>query len=149
MGLWCKPSSSLLLLLTVFIGLSYVLLAIGLVHHKNVRANEKQRQQQPPRVGRAIQQQQQQQLHTLFPHVDVMRLRPKADADTVTKMKAMEAKRQDLYVRLLRKRGQVVALAGGGEAIVSYPHAPVTMPNVIKYRSYGNWTDREKIWANL
>ena len=143
-----------MLLLTVFICLSYVLLAIGLVHHKVSRPLVQAHGQQQGRQGRAIKQQQQQhaqpkQTHNDIPHIDVMRLRPKSDANTIAKMKAIEAQRQDLYIKLLKKRGQVLALPGGGEKVVSYPSAPLTMPNVLKYRPVSQWTQREKIWANL
>lgn len=69
--------------------------------------------------------------------------------DVLEKMNQLEAQRQDVYVKLLKQRGQYVTLGGGGGKLISYPNLKVTFPNVLKKRSPANWTFTEKIWANL
>lgn len=64
-------------------------------------------------------------------------------------MKALELKKQQMYLSVLRKRGQVVKLPGGGEEIVSFPDAKVVTPNTLKDKLLKNWTLDERIWANV
>lgn len=58
-----------------------------------------------------------------------------------------------MYLRTLKRRGQLVSLGagggGGGRALISYPESPLYLPNVLKYRAYGEWLDRERIWGNM
>ena len=65
------------------------------------------------------------------------------------KMKALELKKQKAYLTVLRKRGQLVELVNGGERILSYPDAKVVTPNTIKDKKLYEWTESERIWANV
>ncbi len=71
------------------------------------------------------------------------------DARFREKLREMEDKRQSLYLKLLRDRGQVVSADGGGEVIVSSPQVVVKMPNTLKGRRVEDWTEREQIWRNM
>lgn len=69
----------------------------------------------------------------------------------MAKMKKMEDKRQEVYLRLLDRRGQKVALTeeGGGHALVSFPQALIRMPNTLKYKPIDEWSKYEEIWQNV
>ena len=48
------------------------------------------------------------------------------DPSFVAKIKDLEDKRQDLYVSILEKRGQIVTSQDGSKTIVSYPQVKFT-----------------------
>ena len=64
-------------------------------------------------------------------------------------MALMESKRQDLYLELLRKRGQLVETPDGGCSLVSLAQLPLRMPRTLKTKKFSEWLEREKIWANV
>eukprot|EP00095_Tigriopus_kingsejongensis_P004283 maker-scaffold2020_size22516-snap-gene-0.5 protein:Tk04283 transcript:maker-scaffold2020_size22516-snap-gene-0.5-mRNA-1 annotation:"wsc domain-containing protein 1" len=69
----------------------------------------------------------------------------------MAKMKNMEDKRQQVYLNILEKRGQKVALEGdrGGHAIVSFPQTPIRMPNTLKFKAIEDWSKCDQIWRNV
>ena len=70
------------------------------------------------------------------------------DPAFVNKIKKVEDKRQDLYLKILRNKGQIVRNDDGSETIVSYPQTPVKIPNNLK-KKLSDWTEREKFWLNI
>lgn len=70
------------------------------------------------------------------------------DPSFVQKIRNLEDKRQDLYLSILKKRGQLVTHADGAQTIVSYPQVPVKFPNNLK-RNLNDWSEKEKIWLNI
>ncbi|XP_023341948.1 uncharacterized protein LOC111711755 [Eurytemora carolleeae] len=70
------------------------------------------------------------------------------DPSFVAKIKDLEDRRQDLYVSILEKRGQIVTSEDGSKTIVSYPQVPVRFPNNLE-RKLSDWTEKEKIWLNI
>jgi len=70
------------------------------------------------------------------------------DPSFVQKIRSLEGKRQDLYLSILRKRGQLVTNGDGSQTIVSYPQVPVKFPNNLK-RHVDDWSEKEKIWLNI
>jgi len=70
------------------------------------------------------------------------------DPSFVQKIRNLEDKRQDLYLSILKKRGQLVTHADGAQTIVSYPQVPVKFPNNLK-RNLNDWSTKEKIWLNI
>ena len=71
------------------------------------------------------------------------------DKDLMKKMRDMEDHRQDLYLKLLKNRGQLVTNLDGSKTIISFPAMPVRVPNTLKYRPVEDWTKTEKIWKNV
>lgn len=71
------------------------------------------------------------------------------DKTLMKKMRDMEDHRQDLYLKLLRKRGQLVTSVDGSQTIISYPSMPLQVPNTLKYRRIEDWTKTEKMWKNV
>jgi len=65
------------------------------------------------------------------------------------KLREMEMKRQEAYLRMLRDRGQLIELEGGGRTIVSFPHMVAKVPNTLKGRRVEDWTEDERIWLNI
>jgi len=70
------------------------------------------------------------------------------DPAFVIKVHTLEDRRQDLYLQILRKRGQIVVAPDGSQTIVSYPKTPVKLPNNLK-KHILDWSEREKIWLNI
>ena len=70
------------------------------------------------------------------------------DPAFVSKIKKVEDRRQDLYLKILRNKGQIVRNEDGSETIVSYPQTPVKIPNNLK-KKLADWTEREKFWLNI
>jgi len=70
------------------------------------------------------------------------------DPSFVKKLKDMENKRQDLYVSILDKRGQLVRGEDGSMTIVSYPQVPVRFPNNLK-REAADYSAKESMWLNI
>ena len=66
----------------------------------------------------------------------------------VNKIKKVEDRRQDLYLKILKNRGLIVANEDGSETIVSYPQTPVKIPNNLK-KKLSDWTEKEKFWLNI
>jgi len=64
------------------------------------------------------------------------------------KIHNLEDRRQDLYIQMLKKRGQIVSDSDGSQTIVSYPKTPVKFPNNLK-KNILDWTEKEKIWLNV
>lgn len=77
-----------------------------------------------------------------------MLLKAVQDPKFQRQLEGMEEHRQNLYIQLLRKRGQIVALSEGGEAPVSFPQTPVRLPNTLKNKSPETWLKGELIWRN-
>jgi len=101
-------------------------------------------------------------------YLDVLKLRPKggpvidvlgglkrgssspADrAALMRRMRAVEAERQDIYLKTLKERGQFVRWPDGSASIRSYADAPVFLPNVLKHRPLSEWTPLQRIWVNV
>ncbi len=74
-----------------------------------------------------------------------------SDREALAKrMRQVESDRQDVYLKTLRKRGQLVALPDGGDKLVSHAQMPLFLPNVLKHKdSLDQWLPREKVWLNL
>jgi len=71
------------------------------------------------------------------------------DPSFVQKIRNLENRRQDLYVTILDRNGQIVTSSeDGSKTIISFPEAPVKFPNNLK-RSLDDWSDRERIWLNI
>ena len=70
------------------------------------------------------------------------------DPAFVNKIKKVEDRRQELYLKILRNKGQIVANDDGSETIVSYPQTPVKIPNNLK-KPLADWTEKEKFWLNI
>jgi len=70
------------------------------------------------------------------------------DPSFVQKVRNLEDKRQDLYLSILKKRGQLVTDDNGAQTIVSYPQVPIKFPNNLK-RNLDDWSKKEKIWLNI
>mgnify|MGYP001173774474 FL=1 len=66
-----------------------------------------------------------------------------------SKMSVMESRRQDLYLEILRKRGQLIEGPDGGSTLVSLAQLPLRMPRTLKIKNFTDWLDREKVWANV
>ena len=66
------------------------------------------------------------------------------DPSFVATIHGLEDKRQDLYLGILRKHGQIVQLEEGGSRIVSYPQTPIKFPNNLK-KPLRSWSDRDKV----
>ena len=60
-------------------------------------------------------------------------------------------KRQDLYMSLLKKRGQMIqAASNGGWKLVSYAELPLRMPRTLKRaKNVDEWSERDKVWLNM
>ena len=60
-------------------------------------------------------------------------------------------KRQDLYMSLLKKRGQMIqAASDGGWKLVSYAELPLRMPRTLKRaKNVDEWSERDKVWMNM
>ena len=59
-------------------------------------------------------------------------------------------KRQDLYMSLLRKRGQMIQASDGGWKLVSYAELPLRMPRTLKRaKNVDEWSERDKVWLNM
>ena len=63
----------------------------------------------------------------------------------------MESRRQDIYLDLLRKRGQLIDTedGSGGSRLVSLAQLPLRMPRTLKNKNFSDWLEREKVWANV
>ena len=72
-----------------------------------------------------------------------------ANESVKSKMSVMESRRQDLYLEILRKRGQLIEGPGGGYSLVSLAQLPLRMPRTLKIKNFTDWLDREKVWANV
>ena len=72
-----------------------------------------------------------------------------ANESVKSKMSVMESRRQDLYLEILRKRGQLIEGPGGGYSLVSLAQLPLRMPRTLKIKNITDWLDREKVWANV
>ena len=72
-----------------------------------------------------------------------------ANESVKSKMSVMESRRQDLYLEILRKRGQLIEGPGGGSSLVSLAQLPLRMPRTLKIKNFTDWLDREKVWANV
>lgn len=70
------------------------------------------------------------------------------DPGFAKKIRDLEDRRQDLYLGLLKKRGQLVTAEDGSQTIVSYPQAPITFPNNLK-KNLSEWTEKERVWLNV
>ena len=64
-------------------------------------------------------------------------------------MSNMESRRQDIYLDLLRKRGQLIEMEDVGARLVSLSQLPLRMPRTLKTKNFSQWFDREKVWANV
>ena len=66
-------------------------------------------------------------------------------------MASMESRRQDIYLDLLRKRGQLIDMEAGlgGSRLVSLAQLPLRMPRTLKNKNFSDWLEREKVWANV
>ena len=66
-------------------------------------------------------------------------------------MANMESRRQDIYLDLLRKRGQLIDMEDGlgGSKLVSLAQLPLRMPRTLKNKNFSDWLNREKVWANV
>ena len=66
-------------------------------------------------------------------------------------MASMESRRQDIYLDLLRKRGQLIDTedGSGGSRLVSLAQLPLRMPRTLKNKNFSDWLEREKVWANV
>ena len=66
-------------------------------------------------------------------------------------MASMESRRQDIYLDLLRKRGQLIDTedGSGDSLLVSLAQLPLRMPRTLKNKNFSQWLDREKVWANV
>lgn len=94
-------------------------------------------------------------------YIEVSRLRPRKGAlssnsqlqkmvqDQGQVMSNMESRRQDLYLELLRKRGQLVNDDSGASILVSLAQLPLRMPRTLKNKKFSEWLSREKVWANV
>lgn len=94
-------------------------------------------------------------------YIEVSKLRPRKYAlssnsqlqkmvqDQGQVMSNMESRRQDLYLELLRKRGQLVDDGSGGSLLVSLAQLPLRMPRTLKNKKFSEWLSREKVWANV
>lgn len=72
-----------------------------------------------------------------------------ANESVKSKMSVMESRRQDLYLEILRKRGQLIEGPDGGSTLVSLAQLPLRMPRTLKIKNFTDWLDREKVWANV
>eukprot|EP00092_Neocalanus_flemingeri_P000926 GFUD01000984.1.p1 GENE.GFUD01000984.1~~GFUD01000984.1.p1 ORF type:complete len:506 (-),score=105.02 GFUD01000984.1:121-1638(-) len=70
------------------------------------------------------------------------------DPSFVQKIRQLEDRRQDLYLSILKKRGQLITHDDGSQTIVSYPQVPLKFPNNLK-RDLNDWSKREKVWLNI
>ena len=69
-----------------------------------------------------------------------------------SRVKALAASaesRQDLYMALLKKRGQMIQTFDGGWKLVSYAELPLRMPRTLKAKNLTEWPDRDKVWLNM
>ena len=99
------------------------------------------REEHPPTAGGAD--------PVSFEGVDIVNLKAKLrDPVFVNKIKNVEDRRQDLYLKILRNKGQIVKNEDGSETIVSYPQTPVKIPNNLK-KKLTDWTEKEKFWLNI
>lgn len=71
---------------------------------------------------------------------------------------ALEAeRRQDLYMALLKKRGQLIQTTegelgergGSGWKLISYSELPLRMPRTLKTKNLTEWPERDKVWLNM
>ena len=78
-----------------------------------------------------------------------------ANGNVKAQMSSMETRRQDLYLDLLRKRGQLIDMASddtsttSGARLVSLAQLPLRMPRTLKNKKFSDWLDGEKVWANV
>lgn len=70
------------------------------------------------------------------------------DPSFVQKIRDLEDRRQDLYLSILKKRGQLVTNDDGSQTIVSYPQVPLKFPNNLK-RDLHDWSKKERLWLNI
>jgi len=70
------------------------------------------------------------------------------DPSFVQKIRDLEDRRQDLYLSILKKRGQLVTNDDGSQTIVSYPQVPLKFPNNLK-RDLNDWSKKERLWLNI
>lgn len=70
------------------------------------------------------------------------------DPSFVQKIGQLEDRRQQLYLNILKKRGQIVVGPDGTQTIVSYPKTPVKFPNNLK-KNLADWSQKEKVWLNI
>jgi len=70
------------------------------------------------------------------------------DPAFVNRIQNLEDRRQDIYIKMLKKRGQLVENEDGSQTIVSYPKTPVKFPNNLK-KNLDDWSLKERIWLNI
>jgi len=70
------------------------------------------------------------------------------DPSFVQKIRNLEDRRQDLYLSILKKRGQLVTNDDGSQTMVSYPQVPIKFPNNLK-KDLTDWSAKELLWLNI
>ena len=72
------------------------------------------------------------------------------DPEFQKRMKHMKTKQQEYMMTLLRKRGQLIELEGGGTRIIASPNlTSVFIPIALKNKPIELWTRSEQIWLNM
>ena len=72
------------------------------------------------------------------------------DPEFQKRLSSMKTRQQEYIMTLLRRRGQLIKLPGGGSIIITGPNlTSFTIPLSLKKKPVDYWTEAEQIWLNM
>ena len=72
------------------------------------------------------------------------------DPEFQKRLTSMKTRQQEYIMTLLRRRGQLIKLPGGGSIIITGPNlTSFTIPLSLKKKPVDYWTEAEQIWLNM
>ena len=85
------------------------------------------------------------------PNIDLSHLKKDLNnPEFQKKLKTMKNRQQEYIMNLLKRKGQIIELSGGGSIIISGPNmTSFTIPISLKKKPIEHWSEMDKIWLNM
>ena len=72
------------------------------------------------------------------------------DPEFRKRLDKLKNRQQEYMTSILRKKGQIIDLVGGGSIVISSPNmTSFTIPNLLKRKPVELWSEVERIWLNM
>ena len=72
------------------------------------------------------------------------------DPEFRKRLDKLKNRQQEYMTSILRKKGQIINLDGGGSIVISSPNMTAfTIPTILKRKPVELWSEAERIWLNM
>ena len=72
------------------------------------------------------------------------------DPEFRKRLDKLKNRQQEYMTSILRKKGQIINLVGGGSIVISSPNMTAfTIPTILKRKPVELWSESERIWLNM